>query len=103
MDLIEWWASNTTCRLRSGGVPEEFEQHLLRRLERKDIDRVLSAQPETGAFAVPISFDHTDHLTDGRIYHSNEDVEVVVRYSPRIARWFIERDEGQATDDGRWW
>lgn len=54
------------------------------------LDRILEAAETDGTFTVPVDFDATAYVSDARVYHATDDVEVRVRYSPRIARWVRE-------------
>ncbi len=55
-----------------------------------------------GSFTVPDDFDPADYLDQdqGQVYRADDDIEVTVRYGPRVARWLLERGEGEADDDG---
>ena len=64
------------------------------------IDRIMEAELLEEGFEVPESFDVSDYLSDGRVFRADEQVDVPVRYGPRIARWLIERGEGEAAEDG---
>ncbi|HEX7091803.1 MAG TPA: WYL domain-containing protein [Longimicrobiales bacterium] len=65
------------------------------------VDRMLSAQLDRERFTVPEDFDPRPWIApDGRLYRADEDSEVVVRYSPRIARWLAERTEHEPQPDG---
>lgn len=55
------------------------------------VDRILEAEPTDGSFDVPDDFDLSDVVDRGRLFDPEEYVEVVVRYSPRIARWIREK------------
>lgn len=55
------------------------------------VDRVLEAAPADGTFQVPDDFRVEDWITGARVYRADGEVEVRVRYSPRIARWVRER------------
>ncbi|HSG06769.1 MAG TPA: WYL domain-containing protein [Longimicrobiales bacterium] len=55
------------------------------------VDRILEAAGTDGRFDVPEDFDVAAYLTPTRVYRAEADVEVCVRYSPRIARWVRER------------
>jgi proteasome accessory factor C len=72
-------------------------------LQRKDLrifrlDRVLNAWLSSeGAPAPPPGLDEL--LQDNGTYIAAEDVEVSVRYSPRIARWIIERDDAAVQEE----
>jgi predicted DNA-binding transcriptional regulator YafY len=64
------------------------------------VDRVLEARPLDERFDPPDDFDPTDFLAAGRVYRADDEIEVTVRYSPRVARWITERGEGEAREDG---
>ncbi len=64
------------------------------------LDRVMEARVREDGFDPPADFDPTDYLDAGRVYRAGDEVRVTVRYSPRIARWIIERGEGRVEDDG---
>jgi len=55
------------------------------------LDRILSADRTAEPFEVPTDFDASAFIRDGRVYHADDDVQVHVRYSPRIASWLLER------------
>ncbi len=80
--------------------------YVIGRSERADdvrhfrVDRVLEAEQLYESFPPPEGFDPSDHLEGGRVYRAEEDEEVVVRYSPRIARWILERGRGVEEPDG---
>jgi proteasome accessory factor C len=64
------------------------------------LDRILSARQGEERFAVPADFDPARHLSGARVYHAAEETEVVVRYSPRIARWIVEKEPTEPRPDG---
>ena len=55
------------------------------------VDRILEAAETDATFEVPAGFDPADWLDGGRVYRADADIDVRVRYSPRIARWVRER------------
>lgn len=55
------------------------------------VDRIVAADLADGHFEVPDSFDAGTYVNGGRVFHTDRDQEVCVRYSPRIARWIRER------------
>lgn len=55
------------------------------------LDRIVEADAAGGTFTVPDAFEPSDYVNRGRLYRADDDVEVVVRYSPRIARWIREK------------
>lgn len=64
------------------------------------LDRILSARESGGTYEVPADFDPAAYIAGGRVYRADEDVEVAVRYSPRIARWIVEQGPAEPLDDG---
>ena len=54
------------------------------------LDRILEAAETDGTFEVPADFDPAQFLNATRVYRATDDVEVRVRYSPKIARWVRE-------------
>lgn len=64
------------------------------------IDRILDAVPGSGSFEIPDSFDPDDHLHGGRVFRAERPVLTTVRYSPAVARWQAEREEGTWEEDG---
>ena len=64
------------------------------------MDRVLEARVGDEWFDVPEDFDAADYIDGGHVYRADEEIEVTVRYSPRVARWITERGEGEVQEDG---
>jgi predicted DNA-binding transcriptional regulator YafY len=64
------------------------------------IDRILEAAPTGVPFEVPDDFDGGEYLDGSRVYRGGDETAVRVRYSPRIARWIAEREEGERSPDG---
>ena len=65
------------------------------------VDRMLSAELDGERFEPPADFDPQPWIApDGRLYRADEDIEVVVRCSPRIARWLAERTPHEPQEDG---
>ncbi len=65
-------------------------------------DRILAVEAAGRTFEVPGDFDAGEYLAGGRVYRAGEEMEVRVRYSPRIARWIAEREAGEEGPDGSW-
>ena len=55
------------------------------------LDRILEAAECDGTFEVPEDFDPREYVHATRVYLATDDVDVRVRYSPKIARWVRER------------
>lgn len=64
------------------------------------LDRIVAAETVGGTFEVPADFDPSHYITEGRLYRADEEIEAVVRYSPRIARWVRERGPVEELADG---
>lgn len=64
------------------------------------LDRVLEAAPSDRRFRRPRDFRPEHHLQGGRIFVSGEVCHVRIRYSPKIARWIAEREEGEWDFEG---
>lgn len=64
------------------------------------LDRVVEAEVVDGTFEVPEDFDPGAYIAGGRLYRAGEEVEAVVRYSARIARFARERGPVEEQDDG---
>lgn len=69
------------------------------------LDRVLRAEATTDTYEVPADFSLAQVLEQGRVFSRDDGVDdtLVVRYSPRVARWIAERTghtvvEGQSLD-----
>lgn len=64
------------------------------------LDRVLEAEPTAETFEIPNDFDPADYVEEGAVFRAGEEVRATVRYSRRIARWIIEREEVEEQPDG---
>ncbi|HEX7048919.1 MAG TPA: WYL domain-containing protein [Longimicrobiales bacterium] len=64
------------------------------------VDRIVAVEELEAGFDVPPDFDPAAYIADGRLYRADEELEAVVRYSPRIARWVRERGPVEERDDG---
>lgn len=64
------------------------------------IDRVESASLTVDRFEIPASFSLDEVLANGRVLHTEQPGTVRIRYSPRIARWIVEREGGELATDG---
>lgn len=64
------------------------------------LDRILRARRAEGGFEVPEDFDPREYIGNGRVYRAGEEIEVSIRYSPRIARWILEREPVTPESDG---
>src|SRR5690606_16428550 len=64
------------------------------------MDRVLNAVLEDEAAPPLPQYELNAFLEGGAPYMAGDDVEVSVRYSPRVARWIAERTAAYAERDG---
>ena len=84
----EWYAI--------GRAPEVDDVRVFR------LDRILEAEIDTAAdpFEVAPDFDPARYVSGGRVYHAAEDQEARVRYTPRVARWIVEKGDTLPLADG---
>lgn len=59
------------------------------------LDRVVEARVLDEAFQPPEAFDVEEFIAGRGVFQGHDALEVVVRYSPRIARWIRERHAGR--------
>jgi proteasome accessory factor C len=59
------------------------------------LDRILAAEVLDGEFERPRDFRAEDYVEDGVVFRAGQTVEAAVRYSPRVARWLLERGAGE--------
>lgn len=64
------------------------------------LDRIRHAAPADNGYTVPATFKVAEFTSHGRAFSERADRSMTVRYSPRIARWIAEREEGIAQPDG---
>jgi proteasome accessory factor C len=64
------------------------------------VDRIQSAELVDDTFERPADFDLHRLLSGERAFGSAAAERLVVRYSPQIARWIAEREEGEQGADG---
>lgn len=64
------------------------------------VDRVLRVEPLEGLFEGVDTIDPAEWVEGGRVYRDPGALEVTVRYSPVIARWLSEREDGEHLPDG---
>lgn len=64
------------------------------------LDRILEVEPGGSRFEAPEAFDPGEYLEGGAVYRAEEEMEAVVRYSPRVARWIEERGIGEEGPGG---
>lgn len=64
------------------------------------LDRVVGAEILDERFTVREGFRVDDYVTGPRVFHGEDTLEVVVRYSPKIAPWIRERGMGEEREDG---
>lgn len=64
------------------------------------LDRVAAVAPTPDMYEIPTTFRLADAIQEGRALSPRIPLEMTVRYSPRIAPWIAEREEGEANEDG---
>ena len=64
------------------------------------MDRVLDAEPTGERFPAPEDFDPEAHIQGGRVFRADRKMDVKVRYSPRVARWIVEKEALEMASDG---
>lgn len=77
-----------------GRDPDRDEVRIFR------LDRMLEVEALEERFEPPERFDVDAYLAGGRVFHAVDPDPARVRYSPTIARWFLERGEGEPREDG---
>jgi predicted DNA-binding transcriptional regulator YafY len=64
------------------------------------LDRMRSARATAERFALPAGFSLDAIIRQGRVFSGGARETLVVRYSPRVARWIAEREGKTLDDDG---
>lgn len=64
------------------------------------LDRVRQVTTTDESYAVPDSFRVAEFTSLGRAFSNSTDRTMKVRYSPKIARWIAEREDGEQQPDG---
>jgi proteasome accessory factor C len=64
------------------------------------LDRVADVRPTTDQYEIPATFRVSEVLDGNKAFKSDASGAMKVRYSPRIARWIAEREEGEHEKDG---
>ena len=75
--------------------------HLRNDIRAFRVDRVLDATTLDEGYEVPEVFDPADYVAGGRVFRSDVEDEVVVRYSARVAPWVREHGPIEESGDGR--
>lgn len=65
------------------------------------VDRILDATTLDDGYEVPEEFDPADYVAGGRVFRSEIEDEVVVRYSARVAPWVREHGPIEELGGGR--
>ncbi len=63
-------------------------------------DRIAGAAPASEKYEIPPSFSVSESLAKNKAFESGSAGGMKVKYSPRIARWIAEREEGETGADG---
>ncbi len=74
--------------------------HLREGVRAFRLDRLLEAQALDQTFSPPADFDPADYVSGGRVFRSDSEEDVVVRYSPRVAPWVRELGPVEDTGEG---
>jgi len=74
--------------------------HLRDSIRAFRVDRVLDATTLDDGYEVPEEFDPADYVAGGRVFRSEAEDEVVVRYSARVAPWVREQGPIEELGDG---
>jgi predicted DNA-binding transcriptional regulator YafY len=64
------------------------------------MDRVEDAEATEQRFDMPADFSLDAVLREGRVFYNEQPGTMLVRYSPRVARWIAEREGRVPDDDG---
>jgi predicted DNA-binding transcriptional regulator YafY len=65
------------------------------------VDRLLEASLVDASYDVPADFDPSEYVTAGRVFRTDAEDQVVVRYSARVAPWVREHGPVRELEDGR--
>jgi len=74
--------------------------HLREEVRAFRLDRVIEAEVLEATYEEPPDFDPADYLSAGRVFRSNAEERVVVRYSPLVAPWVREHGPVEEGDNG---
>lgn len=64
------------------------------------LDRIEDAVEIDAEYSVPHTFKVAEFTAHGRAFSGNANQTMTVRYSPKIARWIAEREDGTTEEDG---
>ena len=64
------------------------------------LDRILAVDATAEGFTLPDGFSLDAVISEGRVFSGEAEDKLVVRYSPRVARWIAEREGKRVADDG---
>jgi predicted DNA-binding transcriptional regulator YafY len=64
------------------------------------VDRILDVEPTGERFPPPEGFDPEAHIQGSQVFQADRRTDVVVRYSPAVARWIAEKEAGELLADG---
>lgn len=64
------------------------------------LDRIEEARALADRYEVPPEFSVEEIVRDGKVFHAEQPPRMMVRYSPRIARWIAEREGLPLASDG---
>lgn len=75
--------------------------HLRKAIRAFRVDRILRASLLESDYAAPEDFDPTAYVSDGRVFRSESEGDVLVRYSAAVAPWVCEHGPIEEMEDGR--
>lgn len=75
--------------------------HLRKAIRAFRVDRILRASLLESDYAAPEDFDPTAYVSDGRVFRSESEGDVLVRYSAAVAPWVREHGPIEEMEDGR--
>jgi len=74
--------------------------HLRHDIRAFRVDRVLEAEAMDVGFDAPAEFDPAAYVAGGRVFRSDAEEDVVVRYSARVAPWVREHGPVEELEEG---
>ena len=74
--------------------------HLRKEIRAFRLDRVIEAEVLEVAYETPTEFDAAKYVSGGRVFRSDAEERVVVRYSPLVAAWVREQGPVEEHEEG---
>ena len=75
--------------------------HLRKAIRAFRVDRIIRASLLESDYTVPEDFDPTAYVSDGRVFRSESESDVLVHYSATVAPWVREHGPIEEVEDGR--